>query len=139
MSMERFIEAQKKYYDAAYKEIRKGKKETHWMWFVFPQIKGLGYSDISKYFSIKSRREAKEYLDHPVLGRRLRGISEALLEHKTNDPKEIFGPVDAQKLQSSMTLFYLISGEDVFADVLIKYFSGEFDWGTMQILRTMEG
>ena len=138
MSLERFLEAQDKYYSTAYKEIRRGKKETHWMWFVFPQINGLGYSDISKYFSIKSRREAKEYLDHPVLGRRLRGISEALLDLEIKDPKEIFGPVDAQKLQSSMTLFYETSGEDVFADVLIAYFAGELDWGTMHILRTME-
>lgn len=138
MSLDRFIYAQDKYYSTAYKEIRKGKKESHWMWFVFPQINGLGYSDISKYFSIKSRNEAREYLDHPVLGRRLREITDALLDLKTKDPEEIFGPVDARKLHSCMTLFYLISGEDVFADVLVAYFNAEFDLNTVEIVRVLE-
>lgn len=136
--LNRFIDAQEKYYATAWREIKKGKKESHWMWFVFPQINGLGYSEISKYFSIKSLGEAREYLAHPVLGKRLREITDALLDLKAKDPEDIFGPVDAKKLHSCMTLFYMISGEDVFADVLIAYFNAELDWNTVKIVRLME-
>lgn len=137
--LDRFIEANCKYYKTALAEIRNGKKESHWMWFVFPQIKGLGYSEISKYYAIQSRGEAEEYLAHPVLGRQLEEISEVLLDLKTNDPVEVFGDIDALKLHSSMTLFWSISERDVFGDVLLKYFGGYLDFGTMQILRMMEG
>jgi uncharacterized protein (DUF1810 family) len=136
--LERFVIAQEKSYKAAYDEIRKGKKITHWMWFVFPQITGLGYSEISKYFSIKSRGEAMEYLAHPVLGKRLEEISEALLDLRTSDPVEVFGEIDAAKLQSCMSLFWVLSGKDVFADVLVKYYGGYLCFRTVQILRTME-
>ncbi len=136
--LDRFIKAQSKYYKTALSEIRNGKKESHWMWFVFPQIKGLGYSELSRYFAIKSRGEAEAYLAHPVLGKRLGEISEALLDLKTNDPVEVFGNIDALKLQSSMTLFWWISGSEVFGDVLLKYFGGCLDFCTMQILRNME-
>lgn len=137
--LDRFIEVQSKYYQIALAEIINGKKESHWMWFIFPQIKGLGYSEISKYFAIQSRGEAKAYLAHPVLGKRLEEISEALLDLETNDPQEIFGEIDAMKLHSSMTLFWAISKRDVFGDVLLKYFGGYLDFDTIQILRTMEG
>ena len=137
--LDRFIEANCKYYKTALAEIRNGRKESHWMWFIFPQIRGLGYSDISKYFAIQSCDEAKEYLAHPVLGKQLEEISEVLLDLKTNDPVEVFGSVDALKLHSSMTLFWSISERDVFGDVLLKYFGGYLDFGTMQILRTMDG
>ena len=137
--LDRFIEAQTKYYRTALAEIINGKKESHWMWFIFPQIKGLGYSEISKYFAIQSRGEAEAYLAHPVLGKRLEEISEALLDLKTNDPQEVFGEIDAIKLQSSMTLFWAVSKRDVFGDVLLKYFGGYLDLGTIQILRDMEG
>ena len=136
--LERFIIAQEKFYEAALDEIVEGEKKSCWMWFVFPQITGLGYSKISKYFSIKSRGEAEAYLAHPVLGERLEEISEALLELETNDPVEVFGEIDAAKLQASMTLFWIISGKDVFADVLVKYFGGYLCFKTVQILRTME-
>jgi uncharacterized protein (DUF1810 family) len=137
--LERFLTAQNGYYETALAEIKAGQKETHWMWFIFPQIKGLGYSEISQYYAIQSRSEAKEYLAHPVLGKRLEEISEALLDLKTNDPVAVFGEVDAQKLQSSMTLFWAIGEKSVFGDVLMKYFGGWIDWGTVEILRTMEG
>lgn len=137
--LDRFIEANCKYYKTALAEIKNGKKESHWMWFIFPQIKGLGYSEISKYYAIQSRGEAEAYLAHTVLGKQLEEISEVLLDLETNDPVEVFGSVDALKLQSSMTLFWSISGREVFGDVLLKYFGGYLDFGTMQILRTMEG
>ena len=136
--LDRFIEAQKSHYKTALAEIKNGKKETHWMWFIFPQIKGLGYSDISKYYAIQNKGEAREYLAHPVLGNRLCEISEHLLNLKTSDPVEVFGGIDALKLQSCMTLFWAISEREVFGDVLLKYFGGYLDYETMQILRDME-
>lgn len=136
--LDRFIEAQEGHYETALAEIKNGKKESHWMWFIFPQIKGLGYSDISKYFAIQSMGEAKAYLAHPVLGKRLCEISECLLDLKSNDPVEVFGSIDAQKLQSSMTLFWLAGEESAFGDVLMKYFGGLIDWGTGELLRNME-
>lgn len=136
--LERYTTAQEEHYKTALEEIKEGKKKSHWMWFVFPQIQGLGYSKISKYFSIRSRGEAKAYLAHPTLGRRLEEISDALLDLKTNDPEEVFGEIDARKLQSSMTLFWVISKKDVFGDVLLKYFGGYLDFNTMQIMRLLE-
>ena len=136
--LERFLDAQEGRYKTALAEIKKGRKETHWMWFIFPQIKGLGYSDISKYYAIQSVDEAKAYLAHPILGGRLCEISEYLLYLKTNDPVKIFGGIDALKLQSCMTLFWVISRKEVFGDILLKYFGGYLDYQTMQILRSME-
>ena len=136
--IDRFVDAQHGNYKTALEEIKNGKKKTHWMWFIFPQIKGLGDSDISKYFAIQSMGEAEEYLAHPILGSRLFEISEYLLYLETNDPVEIFGGVDALKLQASMTLFWEISRKDVFRDILLKYFGGYLDYQTMQILRSME-
>lgn len=138
MTLDRFIDAQAQYYETALAEIKNGKKESHWMWFIFPQVKGLGYSDISKYFEIQSRGEAEAYLAHPVLGKRLEEISEALLDLGTNDPVAVLGGIDALKLQSSMTLFWEISGRPVFGDVLLKYYGGYLDFGTIRILRDME-
>lgn len=134
--LERFVEAQEETYTTALREVKRGKKRSHWMWFIFPQIRGLGYSDISKYFAIYSRGEAEAYLAHPVLGKRLVEISEALLDLKTNDPVEVFGSIDAAKLQASMTLFFLVSGKDVFADVLVKYFGGILHFETVEIIKT---
>lgn len=136
--IDRFVDAQHGNYKTALAEIKNGKKKTHWMWFIFPQIKGLGYSDISKYFAIQSKGEAKEYLAHPILGGRLCEMSERLLYLKTNDPVEVFGEIDAKKLQSCMTLFWAISKREVFADVLLKYYGGYLDYETVRILRRME-
>ena len=132
--IERFVEAQKEVYNCALKEIKSGRKLTHWMWFIFPQIKGLGLSMTSIFFSIKDVEEAKEYLKHPLLGQRLREISQALLELNTDSPTEVFGSIDDIKLRSCMTLFDVINPKSVFDKVLMKFFGGERDEKTLKIL-----
>ena len=132
--IERFIQAQREVYIHALEEIRSGKKRTHWMWFVFPQIKGLGHSTTSIFFSIKDVDEAMEYLGHTLLGRRLREINQALLGLKTDNPSEIFGDIDAIKLRSSMTLFDVVEPKSVFDKVLVKFFDGIRDNKTLMIL-----
>lgn len=133
--MERFVLAQETTYQSALKEIKAGKKRTHWMWFIFPQIEGLGYSETSKYYAVRGPGEAKDYLAHPILGKRLKEISMALLTHKGNDAEKVFGRIDAQKLQSSMTLFKSVSRDPIFQAVLDKYFEGEEDRKTLRILK----
>lgn len=123
--MDRFIKAQMGVYPAARNELKRGKKETHWMWFMFPQIDGMGYSEMAKYYAIKDRKEAKSYMANHTLAYRIKDLSEILLTLRTDDPVEIFGEIDAQKLQSSMTLFYLTSKDPVFKRVLDKYYHGE--------------
>ena len=134
--LERFIIAQNKnnYYDLAVEEIKKGKKRSEWMWFVFPQIVGLGRTNKNEFFSIKSLDEAKAYLEHPVLGNRLIKISRLLLKINHNDPTLVFGFVDSLKLKSSMTLFYHVSNLHVFKDVLTKFYKGEEDKKTLDIV-----
>ena len=134
MTLERFLEAQKDTYYTALAEIKAGYKETHWMWWIFPQYKGLGYSSISQFYAIQSREEARAYWQHPILGGRLRECMEALLDLKTNDAVEIFGPIDAQKLKSSMTLFYYHGGVELCGKVLDKFFPRELCWKTTGIL-----
>lgn len=131
--IERFVQAQNDVYIRALKEIESGKKRTHWMWFIFPQIKGLGISMTSIFFSLKDAEEAKEYLGHPLLGKRLREISHALLRLKTDNPAEVFGSTDAMKLRSCMTLFDFVEPESVFNKVLMKYFDGKRDEKTLRI------
>lgn len=132
--IERFIQAQINVFSQALNEIKSGKKRTHWMWYIFPQIAGLGLSMTSIFFSIKDAEEAKEYLDHPLLGQRLREISHALLELKTDNPIDIFGYTDALKLRSSMTLFDVMEPESIFHKVLMKFYNGEKDDKTLKIL-----
>lgn len=132
--IERFIQAQNEVYLRALNEIKSGRKQTHWMWFIFPQIKGLGLSMTSIFFSIKDVEEAKEYLYHPLLGQRLREISCALLELKTDNAAEVFGCTDAMKLRSCMTLFDVVDPETVFDRVLMKFFDGKRDKKTLKIL-----
>lgn len=132
--IERFIQAQNEVYLSALKEIESGRKQTHWMWYIFPQIKGLGFSMTSIFFSIKDAEEAKEYLKHPLLGQRLREISCALLELKTDNATEVFGYTDAMKLRSCMTLFDVVEPETVFGRVLMKFFDGIRDQKTLKIL-----
>ena len=132
--IERFIQAQDEVYPRALKEIKSGRKQTHWMWFIFPQIKGLGLSMTSIFFSIKDVEEAKEYLKHPLLGHRLREISHALLELKIDNAIEVFGSTDAMKLRSCMTLFDVVESESVFDKVLMKFFDGIRDKKTLKIL-----
>lgn len=132
--IERFIQAQNEVYLRALNEIKSGRKQTHWMWFIFPQIKGLGLSMTSIFFSIKNVEEAKEFLKHPLLGQRLREISHALLELKTDNASVVFGSTDAMKLRSCMTLFDVVEPETVFDNVLMKFFDGIRDKKTLKIL-----
>ena len=134
-SLDRFLEAQEHAYAIALAELRRGRKRTHWMWYIFPQLRGLGQSRTSYFFGIEGIDEARAYLAHPVLSVRLREVSEALLRLDHADPEAIFGTIDAQKLCSSMTLFAYISEEDsVFARVLARYYHGEWDTGTLAML-----
>jgi uncharacterized protein (DUF1810 family) len=129
--LQRFVDAQAHTYDEALAELRAGEKRTHWMWFVFPQVAGLGRSATAQRFAISGLEEARAYLSHPVLGRRLVESARALAGLDTADPERVFGAVDAQKLQSSMTLFALAApDEPVFREVLDHYFDGALDEGT---------
>ena len=125
-NLERFINAQKNSYQIALKEIQNGEKNSHWMWFIFPQIDGLGMSLISKEYSIKNHQEAKDYLNHDILGKRLIEITSVLMKIEKKSARSIFGYPDDLKLKSSMTLFKIISPNNkLFSDVLVKYFNGE--------------
>lgn len=137
-NLERFIVAQEHSYEYALEEIKRGRKVSHWMWYIFPQVSGLGMSPTSEYFAIKSLEEAKAYLSHELLGNRLREISRVLLTLETNNPKEVFGPIDALKLRSSMTLFAYVSDEEVFTQVLDKYYDGEKDERTIAICEELK-
>ena len=133
--MKRFLEAQEKNYKAALSEIRDGRKRSHWMWYIFPQIQGLGFSETSKYYAIKDLSEADLYLAHPVLGSRLIEIANALLELSENNATKIFSSPDDMKLKSSMTLFASLKETDpVFQKVLDKFFNGLKDEKTVRLL-----
>lgn len=137
--MLRFILAQSSTYSKALEEIKNGQKCTHWMWFIFPQLRGLGLSEMANTYGISDLDEAKTYLSHTTLGTRLIEISTALLELDENDPEVIFGDIDAMKLKSSMTLFALISDDDsVFHKVLQKFFEGQTDSRTLEILGSQD-
>ena len=125
--LDRFIKAQEDAYLIALNEIKNGKKQSHWMWYIFPQIKGLGMSETSRYYGIDDEDEAKEYLDNEILGFRLREITSELLKLDTNNPVDIFGVIDSMKLKSSMTLFDHVSNDKIFSEVLEKYYNGEID------------
>jgi uncharacterized protein (DUF1810 family) len=134
-SLNRFVEAQADCYADALAEIRRGRKETHWMWFIFPQFRGLGFSSTSQYYAIASRAEAEAYLQHPVLGPRLVECAEAALSHGGRPAREIFGSPDDMKLRSSATLFASVSPEgSVFAQVLEVFFGGLDDAKTLELL-----
>ena len=132
--LNRFISAQERSYDAALREIKAGHKRTHWMWYIFPQIAGLGFSSTAQFYAISSMQEAKDYYAHPVLGKRLVEISEALLALGTSDAGAVMGYPDDLKLRSSMTLFLAASGDAVFQRVLDKFYSGKPDSKTLSIL-----
>jgi uncharacterized protein (DUF1810 family) len=134
-NLERFTKAQKDVYDGVLRELRNGRKRTHWMWFIFPQIDGLAYSSTSKYYSIKSLEEARQYLRHQVLGKRLVECSEAVLSVEGKSVSEIFGYPDDLKLKSSMTLFAAVADpHSVFVRVIDRYFQGEQDRRTLQLI-----
>lgn len=121
----RFISAQEFTFPIALKEIRQGHKKTHWMWFIFPQICGLGMSAPAQRYGIKSAAEAQEYITHPVLGPRLIEITTAVLEHKSKTAESIFGYPDVLKFQSCMTLFWLVSRNEVFKEALDCFYDGK--------------
>jgi uncharacterized protein (DUF1810 family) len=133
-NLERFISAQEKSYPIALSEIKKGKKQSHWMWYIFPQIQGLGFSETSKFYSIKDIDEAKEFLLHPVLGNRLVGLCNELLKLEPDNPTSIFGSPDDLKLKSSMTLFSSLKINPVFQKVLDKFFNGAKDSKTLELI-----
>ncbi len=129
--LQRFVDAQAHTYDQALADLRAGQKRTHWMWFVFPQIAGLGRSGMAQRFAISGLEEARAYLSHPTLGRRLVECARALTGLDTDDPERVLGSVDAQKLRSSMTLFASAApDEPVFREVLDHYFAGTEDDAT---------
>lgn len=137
--LQRFTEAQERDFDTALAEIRNGHKRTHWMWYIFPQIHGLGFSSTSAYYAIQSMAEAKDFLNDQYLGTTLRTISEALLELDTDDPYQVFGSPDHLKLLSCMTLFEAAEGEGgVFTQVIDKYYNGRRDDKTLKILKQEE-
>jgi uncharacterized protein (DUF1810 family) len=139
MSLQRFIDAQHRDYENALSEIKNGRKRSHWMWYIFPQIHGLGFSETSRFYAIKNKAEAEEYLNHPVLGKRLIEISKALLDLDTDDAHSIFGTPDDLKLKSSMTLFASLPETDpVFKSVLKKFFNGKKDEKTLRIIEEEE-
>ncbi len=134
--LQRFVDAQDdlRTYDTALAELRAGRKRSHWMWFVLPQLAGLGMSSTAQHFGIHGLAEARAYLAHPVLGPRLRDCARALADLDTADPVAVLGPIDALKLRSSMTLFARAEpGEPVFRQVLEQYYDGE-DPATLALL-----
>ena len=134
--LERFVSAQEKSYDTALQEIRTGRKRSHWMWYIFPQIAGLGHSQTARYYAIKDMEEARAYMKHEILGKNLIEISQALLQTPSSDPGEVMGWPDDMTLKSSMTLFLLAAPEcNVFQKVLDKFFHGEKDKNTIRILK----
>ncbi len=133
----RFVEAQAADYERALAEIERGRKTSHWMWYIFPQIDGLGFSALSRHYSIKSDAEARAYLDHPLLGKRLIECAEAALAVEGRSARDIFGAPDDMKLKSCATLFASVTPPDsVFAQLLDKYFNRERDHKTLQLLKT---
>lgn len=132
--LNRFINAHKEMFNVALSEIKKGKKESHWMWFIFPQLKGLGKTDISNYYGIDNIDEAKEYVKNEYLYNNLKDITQAILNIENKTVVEILGFPDCYKLKSSMTLFYLASNDILFKKVLDKYYNGELDNLTIKLL-----
>ena len=132
--LHRFVAAQEGSYASALAEIRRGAKRSHWMWYVFPQIAGLGHSAMAQRYAIRSGDEARAYIAHPLLGARLRECVDALAALPAKDAERVFGGIDAIKLRSSLTLFAEASGEGCFADALVDWFGGESDGATLKLL-----
>ena len=135
MNLDRFLKAQAGSYEEALREICAGRKRSHWIWYIFPQIQGLGFSSTAQYYAIADLEEAKAYLREPTLRARLLEIAEALLTLSSNDPTEVMGYPDDLKLRSSMTLFAEAEPDcEVFQKVLDKYYGGRKDTRTLEIL-----
>ena len=134
-NLHRFLDAQAPTYDTVLSELRPGRKSNHWIWFIFPQIAGLGHSDMARTFAIGSLDEAKAYLQHPVLGARLRECTQLVLNVEGRNAEEIFGYPDNLKFRSCMTLFMTATTDNqIFKDALHKYFDGQPDQSTLDIL-----
>ncbi|TDV46507.1 uncharacterized protein (DUF1810 family) [Pseudomonas graminis] len=133
--LQRFVEAQASTHERALAELKSGRKQSHWMWFVFPQLAGLGHSDMARRYGISGREEAIAYLQHPILGERLASCCEALLEWKDRSAMQIMGSPDDMKLRSSMTLFALVAPDPpAFQKVLEAFFDGKLDAVTLSKL-----
>jgi len=134
-NLHRFLDAQERVYDAVLDELRAGRKASHWIWFIFPQIAGLGHSGMAQQFAIASLDEAKAYLQHPVLGFRLHECTQLVLDVNGRSAEEIFGYPDNLKFRSCMTLFMAATTDNkIFKDALLKYFDGEPDTLTLDLL-----
>ena len=137
-NLNRFVVAQDAVYDTVVSELSEGRKRSHWMWYIFPQLKHLGHSYNAKFYGISGGEEAKAYLANPILDARLRKVSEIILVLPEDDAREVFGGIDAIKLRSSMTLFDLVAPNDIFSRVLEKYFNGKRDRRTIAIVNEGE-
>ena len=134
--LQRFLKAQERIYDQALSELKTGEKRSHWMWYIFPQIDGLGFSSTTKHYSIKSMEEARAYLDHPVLGKRLIECTETVLAISGKSVSRIFGYPDDLKFKSSMTLFAEVTGSDSsFGRAIEQFYNGRRDEKTLALLR----
>lgn len=133
-NLERFLTAHKYNYENALREITDGRKRTHWIWFIFPQLAVLGHSANAKYYGISGYDEAKAYLEHPILGARLREITRALLQHRGESAVDILGGIDAVKVRSCMTLFDAVSPDDIFQEVLDAFYGGTYDKMTLDYM-----
>lgn len=135
-NLNRFLEAQQTKFNDALSEIKNGKKRSHWMWFIFPQIAGLGFTDFNIYYAIQNTEEATQYLNHPILGKRLIEITKAVSEINGKTALEIFGKPDERKLKSCMTLFNILNNPNpIFQQVLDKYYKGLEDENTLQLIK----
>jgi uncharacterized protein (DUF1810 family) len=136
MALDRFVQAQEGLYESVLRELRAGRKAGHWMWFVFPQLAGLGRSETSRFYAIVSLEEARAYLAHPILGARLRECATAVLRVDGRSAEQIFGEIDAVKLRSSMTLFQRAAPDEaLFGAVLERFFDGRTDPATDRLLQ----
>lgn len=137
-NLERFIEAQNSVYDHVVEELKNGKKKTHWMWFIFPQITGLGYSAMSQKYAIKSKTEAIAYLEHPILGNRIKECTQLVIDVNEKPVLEIFGSPDNMKFHSSITLFHIVDeNSKVFTNALAKYFANDLNTQTIEIINKL--
>jgi len=133
--LERFVTAQKPVFETALAELQDGRKRSHWMWFVFPQMRGLGRSTTAEFYGIASREEAQAYLAHPLLGARLRDATDAVLSHRDAGAHAVFGSPDDMKFRSSMTLFARINPDGPYRAALVAFFEGNEDQATILLLR----
>lgn len=133
-NLQRFLDAQQGDYEHALAEVRNGRKYSHWIWYIFPQLKGLGMSYNSQYYGISGKEEAEAYLVHPILGERLREITSAFLQLKGKTAQDVFGALDAMKVLSCMTLFNEVAPDGLFQQVIDRYYQGKTDEMTKRML-----